>query len=560
MIDRGSLSATITRLLQHDNVANLPHLFVCGPHGSGKTEIVCDIIQRLYGPNALGSDAQLMEEDFGDESHGTGSRMRVVRSPFHTEYVCQESTAAVADRHLIASIQQDADSDTPLDLASFQDASNCMLYGHFASGAGGRTAAYVRKAIVIWNADHLRHGTQTKLRRIMETLSTVPHSRNEQDRQYIRSIQSDANRAAAQTNQLLFHKPQRLFVLISSHPGSIIQPLISRMLTLRVPAFSDQEMRLILQHEFPALRDECRHYESILEVAEGNATTALAMAAALNSLPGDDMQAFECLQAPWMMAVENIAGIVFLTPRPVSSTLLGQVQEVLRAKLLPNLITPRVILHHMANFLLCRVMDLGSTSSSPDRVAFLARALALIAHTESIIAKRVIASAAVDRADLHLMHLMHQLACLPQPLCLLVAAEQDEQALLSTATPTPPPPSPSPPSQVQQDMEESDKKRFPPTGSIPVPNLDDDDDDAVLKLILQSREHVAVQRRDGDRRPAEALIDKDRQELADRRRVQFLQQKFYECMVDPGDVHTNHFLSGFTSAEETPTGTWIYRM
>lgn len=109
-------------------------------------------------------------------------------------------------------------------------------------------------------------------------------------------------------------------------------------------------------------------------------------------------------------------------------------------------------------------------------------------------------------------------------------------------------------------MDETEKKKLRRTGSIPVPNLDDDDDDVLMMIVMQSRQHVAVQRHNENKRPVEALIDKDRQELADRRRVQFLQKKFYECMVDPGDVHSTHFLSGFTSVEETPTGTWIYRM
>ena len=391
---RDRLLQQIEKLAACDGIC--PHLLIRGPPGSGKTTLVMHLLQLLYGKNLVES-AEPAEEDFGI-SKGVGARTRMVISPVHVEFVCRNNWTRKQQTGLVHWIQDDARTEERLNIAECGQVRPSLLW-HGNRTAAGVHYTHVVKAIVFWHAEELTHFIQEQLRRLMELHSASQQERNIQDT--LNECMGDRNAKIAhlQIMHNVTHLGRRIFILVST-TGGLMQPLLSRTIVLRVPAFEDDEMRTLIQQHYPKLTDP-PILQHVVSVAAGNANIAMTLASIYSSVAIEDSTRIFALDMPWKQCVRQLANYL-LYSRPIHADVMQIIADTIHSALLPNMIPSSQIILVMVEYFLQHV-DL--------RCAWIHHVLTCAAATDHRISKRQRYSN--PHYDIHIMMFVENVASIP---------------------------------------------------------------------------------------------------------------------------------------------------
>jgi replication factor C subunit 3/5 len=187
------------------NPATLPHLFFYGPSGAGKRTRINAFLGALFGPSA--HNLKLNQRTFTTPT-GRTVEIHMISSPHHIEL--SPGDAGTSDRFVIQDVLKDiASSKNIRSSVANMDYTNPSLTstGQFdVKPAGAETEI---KVVVLNQVDRLSRQAQAALRRTMEKYAVTCR-----------------------------------LILCCDSPSKLIAPLRSRCLGVRVPAPTEDEVRL----------------------------------------------------------------------------------------------------------------------------------------------------------------------------------------------------------------------------------------------------------------------------------------------------------------------------
>ncbi|AGO12946.1 AaceriADL303Cp [[Ashbya] aceris (nom. inval.)] len=330
-----SHTASLTKQLEAlaGSAKDLPHILLYGPNGSGKKTRCMGLLASIFGAGVY--KLKIDVRQFVTPSNKK-LELNVVSSPYHIEIT--PSDMGHNDRIVIQELLKEIAQMEQVD---------------FQSGSEGLARRY--KSVIINEAESLTRDAQAALRRTME--------------KYSRNIR---------------------VIMLCDSLSSIIAPIKSRCMLVRVPAPAPAEMVAIMERvctQEGVAASEHKLYE-IAEFADGNLRLALLTLESMciqHNLKLTDASA--TVTPDWMLVVCRLANKV-LKERTVGS--LVECRGILY-DLLSHCIPPDIILHELAFALLKMVSSDSVKLAVIDLASIFDERLALgnkaIYHLEGFLAK-----------------------------------------------------------------------------------------------------------------------------------------------------------------------------
>ncbi|GAB1221112.1 hypothetical protein ENUP19_0374G0002 [Entamoeba nuttalli] len=227
--------------LDHANEANellinlsknkdMPHLLFHGPEGSGKYTRALLYLKNIYGDGVMKIEPSTTVIDV----KGKPKEINLRSSPYHVELI--PSNATESDKLVIQEYVKSLTTFQTLSSLIQQKSTNRLILSSNSEPKQCLKEKQTKfRVIMIFDADHLTNEAQQSLRRTMETGSEVCR-----------------------------------FILFCTNPCSVIQPIRSRCVMIRVPLPNKQQMTKIVE--------KLGGNEKIVGISRGNILLAEAAA------------------------------------------------------------------------------------------------------------------------------------------------------------------------------------------------------------------------------------------------------------------------------------------